>query len=270
MANNIAPANLTAPNNDLVQQILAEPEQAPVKAEITAPSDVMVTFPAGYINSAGEVITTAEVRELTGKDEEYILKSGTIAKAYHTLLERAVVKVGNEPVTESLLDQLLIGDRDALMLGIYRATFGDTAELPTFCDGCETFKSVALNVVSDIATKILVDPIADRNFIVKGRKHEYLVTLPTGTTQREIVNNTDKTRAELETILFNQCVLEIDGNPIIGKAQVQNIGLQDRRAISQAITDRNPGPQLDDTTITCPDCGGEVVVPISVGALFRF
>jgi hypothetical protein len=74
----------------------------------------------------------------------------------------------------------------------------------------------------------------------------------------------------LDSILLEYCVVEINGKSVLGKSQVQAIGLADRRLILEEVISRNPGPQFDDVKITCPDCGGEVVVPINLGTLFRF
>jgi hypothetical protein len=83
-------------------------------------------------------------------------------------------------------------------------------------------------------------------------------------------NNDEKNISELTSLLLEQTVLEIDGNPVLSKIQVQNIGVVDRRKIGDAIAERNPGPRFEDTSVTCPDCEGKVVVPISFGTLFQF
>jgi hypothetical protein len=80
----------------------------------------------------------------------------------------------------------------------------------------------------------------------------------------------DANPAEALSILLENTVVTIDGRNVITKAQVQNLGVVDRRAIADAIAARNPGPQFEDITVSCPDCEGEVRVPISLGTLFRF
>jgi hypothetical protein len=254
--------------NDLISKATAEQNTTPVKAEIQPPSDTLVNLPAGYITPDGEVIKTAEVRELNGKDEEFLSKTTTIGKALNTILTRAVVSVGDEKATDKVLDSLLSGDRDALLIGIYRATFGNTAEVGALCQGCNDIKTIEVDINSDIKTKVLIDP-ADRTFTVEGKKGEYLITLPTGLVQRELTSNPDRTMAELQTVLMEHCVVEINGAPVVSKQQVLNIGLVDRRNILNEITSRNPGPQFDNITVTCPDCEGEVDVPINLGTLFR-
>lgn len=271
MENNMKTASGAELNNDLINKVLQSTEQqntAPLV--INTPSDTLVNLPAGLISPSGEVIKTAEVRELNGKDEEVIGKSNSIGKAFNTILNRAVVKIGDLPITEPLLDSLLSGDRDALMLGIFKATFGKTAQLATYCTGCDDFKDVEVDVDRDIKVKILVDSVADRVFTVHGKSSTYEVTLPTGIVQKELSLSNDRNGAELTTVLLQHTVLEIDGKPVMGKAQVQAIGLVDRKKIGDEIAKRIPGPQFDDIVIDCSDCEGKVVVPINLGTLFRF
>jgi hypothetical protein len=256
--------------NKLVQEAVSNTNSEPEPVRIKAPLDVVVDLPGGYITPDGEVYRTAEVKELTGRDEEAIVKSSNLPKAMLVALNRGTVSIGGVKATEDVLDKILTADRDAIMLGIYRATFGDTAEMPAYCNGCSTTKLVSVDIEKDIKVIKLEDPLEDRRFKIQGRKFEYTVTLPEGKAQRELTSNSEKTTSELDTLLLEYCVLEIEGRQVLGKAQVQNIGLADRRLILQEIVKRNPGPQFDDLSATCPDCGGEVVVPINLGTLFRF
>ncbi len=269
MENKVKTASGSALNNDLINSVLADSEPKNETITLTNPSNVLVNLPGGFITPAGEVIKTAEVRELTGKDEEFISKAGNLGKAFNTILSRGTVRVGETKSDEGVLDRLLAGDRDALMLGVFKATFGTEVELPGFCENCEDIKLVAVDVDRDVQSKVLVDPVADRTFNVSGKKSEYLVTLPTGIAQREMVSNIDKTGAELTTILLGHCVLEIDGSPVLTKAQAQNLPLLDRRKISEELGKRSPGPQFEDIVLDCTECEGKVVVPFNLGALFR-
>jgi hypothetical protein len=191
-------------------------------------------------------------------------------RLFPTILNRAVVSIGNEKATEAMLDSLLVGDRDALLLGIYRATFGPTADFSTACQGCGEVKNVTVDVAADIKSKVLIDPANDRTFTVKGKKDEYLVTLPTGVTQKAMIAADDKNGAEITSVLLENTVLKINETSVVSPIQIKNLGLVDRRTIVQEIYSRNPGPKFENIVLACPDCDGEVVVPISVGGLFRF
>jgi hypothetical protein len=269
MTKTISAAANPALANNLINSALAE---APVQQEvkITSPSDTVVTLPGGYLTATGEIITEAEVRELNGSDEEAIARTTNIGKAILTILHRGTVRVGNQKADEKLLDQLLSGDRDMLVLGILKATFGKTADIGGYCEGCEEMKTVQVDLDTDITVKALMDPMNDRVFTVQGKNRTFTVQLPTGITQKEMLQNSDKTSAELTTIMLENTVMKIDDSPVLSKMQVQNLGLVDRRTISEAINKRLCGPQFDVVKVTCPDCESEVSVPVNFGTLFRF
>lgn len=268
MTKTISAAANPAMANKAVQDMMAEQPQE-IEVTITPPSDTVVNLPGGYITSAGEVATEAEVRELNGRDEEEISKASTLGKALLTILKRGTVRVGDEPVSEKMLDALLSGDRDMLLVGIFKATFGNIAHLGGYCGSCAETKEVDIEIDKDIKVKVLTDPVNDRTFTVKG-KTEYLVQLPTGITQKELLLSADKTIPELNTLLLQNTVVKIGDSPVVSKIQVLNIGLTDRRKIVDEINNRLCGPQFNDLTLDCPDCEGEVQVPISLGTLFRF
>ena len=269
MANNTVNAvNNPSLANQLVQDALTEKTSEPELASITAPFNNVVTLPGGLVVDGGG-ITTSEVRELTGKDEEAIVKAPNVSRALSIILSKGVVKLGELPATEALLDRLLVGDRDALTLGIYRATFGETATLSGYDTATGDVVEVELDLGNDIPIKTLADPINDRTFEVVGKKSTFVVTLPTGATQKEILSTSDRSISELTTVLLYNCVLEIDGRSVVSIEQIRNLGLQDRRKINEAIVSRTPGPQFEDLKVPNPDSDGEVVVPINLGTLFR-
>lgn len=92
---------------------------------IEEPPDTVVKLPGGLLTANGEVIREAEVRELTGEHEEALVRvrrSGSFVKFVNMLLTCGVVTLGSEAATAKTLTRLLLGDRDALILGIRRAT----------------------------------------------------------------------------------------------------------------------------------------------------
>lgn len=253
--------------NELVAKTLYEPEDT-TPAELQNPTDVVVNLPGGLLGLTGEVSQTALVKELNGKDEEFIVKTPNFSRVYNAILSRGTVSVGSMPVTESILNGMLIGDRDAIMLGIYRATYGDTAILQSWCNSCGESSNVEVDVTKDIGTKVLLDPVGDRVFTIKGRKQEYVVTLPTGQVQNRMIESNGNTAEEL-SILLEGTILKIDGRPVISKSQVQELGMADRKKIAEEISARSPGPKLEDIQMECPSCGGELIVPINIWAMFR-
>ena len=255
--------------NNLINQVMNEQIEDDFNPQIKSPLDNMVDLPGGFLTSAGEVLRIAEVRELNGRDEEAIAKATTVGKALVTIIQRGTVSIGDIKAEESVLDQLLAGDLDALLLGIIKATFGVDIEIPSYCDKCEDYKVVTVDLNEDVKVKILTDPINDRVFTVKGKKDIFTVQLPTGSDQKQLIANADKSEAEQTTILLQTCVLKINDNPVYSALQVQHLGMVDRKNIVKEINKRVPGPQFTDLQVTCPECEGEVTVSINLGTLFR-
>ncbi len=81
------------------------------------PPDGLVHLPGGLWWD-GELLDSAEVRELNGADEVVLAKAAKnatsfVASMIKVLLTRAVVSVGHhEPPSKEILDALLVGDRD--------------------------------------------------------------------------------------------------------------------------------------------------------------
>jgi hypothetical protein len=258
--------------NDLTQKILKSTNPAPVIEDVP---DTYVKLPAGLV-SGDEVIQNAEVRELTGKHEELLAKaklSNNAAKYIDTLLQCGVVSVGEAPATSALLDTMLQGDLDALIMGIRRATFGATFEVfNVACPTCEAMNDLEMDL-TDIPVKELDDPLV-REFIVdlrKGRKAR--VQFPTGALQKELFKKQiDIT--EMNSVTLATCVLsfiDAKGNerPCNGLLDVRDLGVSDRRTLQEYIYTNQPGPRYDQVTAQCHSCEGEVPVPLTVGILFR-
>jgi hypothetical protein len=235
-----------------------------------APSNSSVILPGGFIAQDGSLIKYAEVRELNGMDEEAVSKSGTPGKALAAMLQRGVISIGANSVDKADLDQLLSGDRDALLIGIRRVTFGDTVEFSLTCPHCITELELSVDLNNDIPTKTLEDPISDRTFTYMSKKHGAIVVgLPTGSVQKKLIENSDKTSSELNTILLAGCVKSVNGESSIGATTALTLGMADRENIIKEIFERTPGPRLGEVTTTCEACGEEIPTPLSLADLFR-
>jgi hypothetical protein len=255
----------------LLAQLAEEVSKDPAKEiKTVAPSNSDVILPGGFISKDGSVIKYAEVRELNGMDEEAISRSGSVGKALSSMLQRGVTSIGLSAVDKSDLDSLLSGDRDALLLGIRRLTFGDTVEYTFPCPQCRTELDITVNLTDDIPVKQLDDPINDRVFTYMSKKHGAIVVgLPTGSVQKKLIENFDKTSAELNTILLSGCIKSINGEPSLGATTALTLGMIDRENIINDILERNPGPRLGEVKTTCEACGEDIPMPLSLADLFR-
>jgi hypothetical protein len=255
---------------ELIQQFAAKAMEEPA-VEITtrAPSASEVKLPGGFINSEGDLVTTAEVKELTGADEEAVAKAGTTGKALNILLQRGIVKLGSEEASKDDLDALLSGDRDAILVGIRRVTFGDTISYDVRCLVCGDEHQQDIDLIVDVPTRTIEDAINDRVWEVETKQGTAELTLPTGTLQKKLIENADRTAAEINTILLGGCLLSLGGRPSVGAKTALGLGMADRNNLIDEILKRNPGPRLGEVTKTCKACGEDIPLPLSLVELFR-
>ena len=254
----------------LIAQAAKQFAEEPVVVVTTqAPSSNEVKLPGGFINREGALIKYAEVRELNGADEETIARSGTTGRALATMLQRGLVSLGMDSTSKEDLDTLLSGDRDAILIGIRKATFGVDIEFDVRCQHCNAEQTSVVNLDTDVPVKSLNDPVEDRKWVYESSIGPVTLTLPTGAVQRRLLENSDKTPAEMNTILLAGCVGSINGSPSIGASSVLKLGWKDRDKLVAEILDRNPGPRLGEVKKDCEACGESMDLPLTLATLFR-
>lgn len=288
-----APTTVTpiAPSQPMVFRDASEPDaQARIEQALSAAppkpemadhvADNEVQLPGGVLIS-GNLVRTAYVRELHGGDEEDLARAASShrpERLLNTLLMAGVERIGSTPVTEGLLDRMLVGDRDALVLGIRLQTFGKTVEFERYtCAGCAATFSLHVDL-ADIPVVEAATP-GETSIIVElkgGRAAK--VRHATGSDQLALMavsREKGSTLAEQDTLLLSRVVLalkshdgdwvEVSANP----AHVREaLGMADRRAIMRTMNRERPGPRMDEVAVTCPDCGHGDTVTLTVGALF--
>jgi hypothetical protein len=251
--------------SQFAQQAMEEPEKVITSR---APSDTTVDLPGGYISQDGTVVKTAEVRELNGSDEEAISKAGSKAKALGVLLQRGLVKVGTEDATKEMLDSLLSGDRDAILIGIRKVTFGDELKAMVHCYSCNEDQETVVTLSEDVPVRSL-DDLKGRSWVVETKRGPVAVGLPNGLVQKKLMDNADKTAAEINTLLLSGCVMSVNGSPSMGAHTVLSLGMTDRANIVDEIIENNPGPRLGEVKKACKACGEDMNLPLSLLDLFQ-
>ena len=249
--------------------------EAPVEDE----SD-LVELPGGLVKGEN-TYRTAQVRELNGEHEEKIfraLQSRNSAHIRSVILECGVVRLGelSEDDSRKLLPELLIGDRDQLLLGIRNLTYDDAVDVSAWaCPECGEPMDLKLNIREDIEVKKLRDPAKETYFDVELRHgKKAVVKLPNGADQMRVGEGSEHTVAERNSILLQQCVTEVDAPDgtktmiAMFPGYVKGLGMKDRRTILEEIVKRQPGPQYTSIKITHDSCGKEVTLALDLVDLF--
>jgi hypothetical protein len=237
---------------------------------IEEPGPDTVTLPGGLVID-GEVYRQATVRELNGDDEEHIARAilGNPARFNQAMLERGVVSVGPHKVSEELLDKLLTGDRDTLILGIRQATYGDTMDMDVMCGHCGIESKIRVTFADDLPIRQLPWEANEVEHEIELRKGVAVVKLVTGAMQRYIFGLEGKTGSELNTHLFTKCVVSVNGEAVNGRLEVvRRLGMADRTTILNWLLENQPGPDYGAIKHTCTICGKETPLNLQAEHLF--
>lgn len=260
-----------------VEQEMNRASVQPVPTLEEAPSGI-VYLPGGYLKD-GQLVTRAIVRELNGFDEERLSRlvmSDNPAIYVTELLHIGVESLGDDAPTKEDLRSLLIGDRDALWLGIRIASYGSEIEYKLECTECvtdnkPTESAVTIDLVDDLPVKRLDDPFK-QTFEVELRRGVAKVKLLDGYAQeKSSADLGKKTQAEINTIMLANSVIEVDGIPTRGEDDVRRLSSQDRGTIMDFIVETQPGPQIGtEIEVHCAKCDAEYPIVLSPPSLFRF
>jgi hypothetical protein len=261
-------------NDPNVQQLISEANKGTdadqIGPPLIDPPDTVFRFAAGYFQDDGTWATEFEVRELTGRDEEALARITDVGRSLVAMIERGIVRLGNDAATPERLDSLIGGDWDTVLLAVRAVTFGPTVELRPECHGCGAKYEVTINLLSDLPVRTANQE--DLSWTVKGRRHTYDVSLYTGATQRRVFDlmAENKTIAAINTEVLSDSIDRIDGMPVLGKDVIRDLPMADRRTILDSIQDRRVGPDFQGVTIKCPTCSHEQPNPLNAAALFQW
>jgi hypothetical protein len=239
--------------------------------------NLTITLPAGIPDpDNSRIIDQVRVRELTGYDEEKLsrLDSNANVAVYLTeLLDLAVEDIDGRKPTKDDIRNLLIGDRDYLMLAVRKVTYGPTIDFKINCSVCGN-DSIATVDIDDDVEIIGLEDRTQRKFTVHTRHGEVTIKMLNGRDQEMYLGGvmSKKTPAELNTIILAKSVLDINGVPTHGKEEaVRALPTGDREKVVEFINEHQPGPALGkEIPVHCATCNTQYPIFLGLGNLFRF
>lgn len=242
------------------------------KAE--SPPDGRVTLLFGAWNGSS-YDTDAEVRELTGRDEEALARFTNPVDLFDAILCRGTVRIGSNMIGEAdmgarqnALAGLIVGDRERLFLHIVAATYGDKRAFPFGCPHCEASAEVDIYLTKDFKPTSDEEPRPTYETITsKGDKITYRLT--NGFDQLLLARKKGLNSAEMNTTILSECIMLIDGEPPFDPVgYVRDLSMKDRQDLLTELAERQPNM---DTVFTfdCPSCGSEVNLQVDWGDIFR-
>jgi len=160
-------------------------------------------LPGGLVLDDGRRLGRAELRPLTGREEEWVTQHAATPSAHlvSKLLSACFVRLDDLAVDSEIVSKLLVGDRDYLILQLRRMTLGDRFAAVFSCPACRRAMDVEF-----LAQDILVEPRPQNavTYTWHGqRRVQY--RLPNGADQEAVA---DLPASEAVEVLLGRCVIE--------------------------------------------------------------
>jgi hypothetical protein len=216
---------------------------------------VVATIPGGHwIN--GTCCREAQLRELTGEDQAFLLEQGGSllpAQWVTEVLARCVIGLGSgEPVTRDAVRSLTVGDREALLLHLRRLTAGDRLQCVLTCPDCGEKLDLELKA-ADLLLPACSEPRERYETWVRDGDAACRIVfrLPTGADQ-EVAAALARTDIDAAAdLLLRRCVesvVDAEG------ALVQGFPAALREQLPARMAELDTQAELT-LNLTCPACG---------------
>lgn len=231
----------------------------------------MGVLPGGYWDPAGRLHREFELATLTGREEELLAgaRSPHQAALVTEVLSRCLARLGDiSPVPPEVTRQLLVADRQYLLLRLRRATFGDRVGANLICPWPDCGRRVSIRFSVD---SVPVEEARDRaptHTMTTSDGTEIVFRLPTGADQEELSDHLAVDEAGTLTGLLARCVLRIapqDGLP--DREAVAALPAATRAEIEEAMRERAPSVEQM-LEAECAECGRSFLVPFDVHRFF--
>jgi hypothetical protein len=232
-------------------------------------------LPGGYWDPNGQLHRAFELAALNGRDEEHLADAaGTQPPTLVTeVLSRRVRRIGDiSPVSPEVARQLLVADRNYLLLRLRQATFGDRVRANLFCPwpDCGAHVSVDFSIADLPVERARYCAALHTMTLVceeDGPPIDVTFRLPNGADQEEVSALLASNEAAALTALLCRCITRIGAHESPDEARIAALPAMARSEIEQRMEDLAPkvSQSMD---ITCAECGRRFTAPVDIQRCF--
>lgn len=240
------------------------------EAPSEAPSDPFgteVELPAGLWHK-GEVHRNVEIVPMTGLTRKAIARKDSRAnpsKITNIILMQCVRRIGPfGNINNKILDNLVLGDKDFLLLEIRRTSMGETFKANVTCKSCSSDIEVTFNIdeldvirLNDAEREVIN---GDRVFRIQDEKLKIdaVMRYPLGSDQEALVSSMDRNPVEANFKLYAECLLE--WNDTEGPYRSNHFERLPVRVLDEfedQFAQAQPGPVFEQS-VGCPSCAATI------------
>lgn len=216
-----------------------------------------------------------EIRVMTARDEDILTSPSLIRKgiAIDRLLQNIIVDKSIH------IDDLIRGDRDALLIALRITGYGESYEAKIGCPECSETTQHEFSLSGLEVKNLQIEPIQEYSnrfyFKLPVSKKEITWKFLTGKEERDITETTNRQKKQnpgrrvdnLVTLKLINTIVSVDGITDRGQiaAFVRNMPARDSLELRKYM-DENEPKIIMNNWFECPDCGteSEVAIPMAI------
>lgn len=215
-----------------------------------------------------------EIKALSAKEEDLLTNTSLIKKGtlYNELMKSCLINKSVNP------DDLLMGDRNAIMIGLRITGYGAQYEAKVSCPSCDQVCEHAFDLSQLKLKPVGATPLAANSnlfsFTLPVSKLEVKFKLLTGKDDRDMDQEAERLKKagmgdNAVTRLLRQSIVEFNGVTERDKLvyMIQNMRAGDSSALRQHISKIRPDVEMSQMFV-CASCGTESEVEIPIGIRF--
>jgi hypothetical protein len=211
-----------------------------------------VTLPGGLMLQSHQMLKHASLRPLSGRDEEWLARHRNTPNSVRVswLLNQCLLALDDHPANYELVRQMLVGDREFLMLQLRRITLGDRVQAVVNCPACGSKMDVDFRLDE---VPVHERPQTQESFTLDLHGRTVRFRLPNGGDQEVVVHDPDPVGA-----LLGRCVIDDTAKTLSSDERETVMAEMERLA-----------PQVDvELDLACPECSHQFTLAFDTTAFF--
>ena len=238
-------------------------------------------LPGGYVDKEGVVHQEVELVPLSGREEELLAGNHRqeSASLVTIVLGRCLQRLGSiSHISNDITRNLLVADRQYLLLKLREVTFGDHVQATLTCPWGDCSKRVDIDFsMKDIPIKKSKEKgsthkmeLSHEAAFIGSNNKEYIkiiFRLPNGADQEAISPILSENEARALSMLLARCIQSIGPLKNPGNKHISRLSPLARKEIESQMVKVAPHVELN-MRANCPECSREFIIPFDLHSFF--
>lgn len=225
-------------------------------------------LPCGYVDGAGRLHTSVEVREMTGEEEEILAaRNAPPLKKFNKVIARCVAGIGDihGPALEGVVPELLQGDRMYLMFAIRRVSLGDDMPFEVKCSNeeCGQINRVTVSL-AELTIRKMPDPTKRVYETTLPKSKKIVRMFPLNSRGEEAISKASTAKKDIISTAIWARIDSFDGKPCTIE-DIKKLALADRNHLKDFWQDFEGGVDTE-VDVQCDSCEQEFKTEVQVGS----